>query len=139
MIKLTRAYRFSASHRLHAPALSDDENRETYGKCNNPYGHGHNYALEVTVEGPVNADTGRVCNPATLDRLVTQCVLENFDHANLNEQAQEFQSLVPTTENLAIVIAGRLRREWKSAFEGEWPRLGCIRVRETKRNTFEYR
>jgi 6-pyruvoyltetrahydropterin/6-carboxytetrahydropterin synthase len=139
MIKLTRAYRFSASHRLHAPALSDEENREVYGKCNNPYGHGHNYALEVTVEGPLDADTGRVCNPATLDRLVTQCVLENFDHANLNEQAEEFQSLVPTTENLAIVIDGRLRRAWKSAFEREWPRLGGIRVRETKRNTFEYR
>src|SRR5581483_8174136 len=138
MMRLTRVYRFCASHRLHSAELSDGENTELYGKCNNPYGHGHNYILEVTAEGPVDA-TGRVCDVATLDRLVHQYVLRDLDHRNLNEEAPEFATVVPTSENLALVIDRRLRAAWESAFAGESPRLSAIRLRETKRNSFEYR
>ena len=137
MIRLTRRYRFSASHRLHAPALSDDVNRELYGKCNHPYGHGHDYALEVTVEGPLDERTGRICDLVSLDELVTHYIVNDFDHRNLNHEAPEFRSVVPTSENLAIAIEERLKRVWKSGFSGEWPRLSRIRLQETRRNSFE--
>ena len=81
---LTRRYMFSASHRLHSPQLSDEENRATYGKCNNPHGHGHNYMLEVTVSGQVDEATGMVCNLVDLDGFVQQEILERFDLQNLN-------------------------------------------------------
>ena len=81
---LTRRYIFSASHRLHAEELTADENRAVYGKCNNPHGHGHNYALEVTVSGQVDAATGMVCNLVDLDEAVRREVLDRFDHENLN-------------------------------------------------------
>ena len=86
---LTRRYIFSASHRLHSDELSESENLATYGKCNNPYGHGHNYALEVTVSGQVNPQTGMVCNLVDLDDAVRREVLDRFDHENLNVR-QEF-------------------------------------------------
>ena len=81
---LTRRYMFSASHRLHSDAMSDAENAATYGKCNNPYGHGHNYALEVTVSGPVDESTGMVCNLVDLDGFVQREILQRFDLENLN-------------------------------------------------------
>ena len=84
---LTRRYMFSASHRLHSDAMSDAENAATYGKCNNPYGHGHNYALEVTVSGPVDESTGMVCNLVDLDGFVQREILQRFDLENLNTQA----------------------------------------------------
>ena len=85
---LTRRYMFSASHRLHSDAMSDAENAATYGKCNNPYGHGHNYALEVTVSGPVDESTGMVCNLVDLDGFVQREILERFDLENLNTRAE---------------------------------------------------
>ena len=88
-MRLTCRYRFAASHRLDSPALSPEENRKLYGKCNNPYGHGHNYALEVSVEGPVDAD-GQVVNREALDRLVKQYVLGVVDHKNLNQDVPAF-------------------------------------------------
>ena len=91
MIRLTRRYRFSASHRLHPAALTEDANVELYGKCNNPYGHGHNYVLDVTVEGPIDESSGRVCDVAALDRLVTRYMLKDFDHGNMNEDVAEFR------------------------------------------------
>lgn len=139
MIRLTRRYRFSASHRLHTPALAEDVNRELYGKCNNPYGHGHNYVLDVTVEGPLDESSGRVCDLATLDRLVAQYVLREFDHKNLNEDLPDFQASVPTSENLAAAIEQKLQQSWHCEFAGEWPRLSRIRLEETRRNSFEYR
>ena len=139
MIRLTRKYRFSASHRLHTASLPEDLNRELYGKCNNPYGHGHNYVLEVTVEGPLDASTGRVCNLATLDGLVTRYVVRDLDHRNLNEDTPDFRSVVPTSENLTVAIEERLRKAWRSGFPEEWPRLSRIRLVETKRNSFEYK
>ena len=101
---LTRRYRFSASHRLHSQEMSEADNRAVYGKCNNPFGHGHNYTVEITVSGPVDEKTGMVCNLVDLDRFVHQQVIERYDHQNLNLM-QEFTGNVPTTENLCIAIS----------------------------------
>lgn len=128
---LTRRYLFSASHRLHSDAMSDEQNQETYGKCNNPYGHGHNYALEVTVSGPVDPRTGMVCNLADLDGFVKREVLTRFDHQNLNTLA-EFKKKVPTTENLCAAIYDILQRGFRYAH------LEKVRIEETMMNSFEY-
>jgi 6-pyruvoyltetrahydropterin/6-carboxytetrahydropterin synthase len=136
LFRVTRSYRFAASHRLHAPQLSREENRELYGKCNNPYGHGHNYVLEVSARGPVDG-SGRALDTATMDRLVEQQVLAPFDHRNLNLDVNSFARLVPTSENLAVEICRRLKENWSAAFPGEWPRLDCVRIAETARNIFE--
>lgn len=136
-LHVTRRYRFCASHRLHSRELSEARNRELYGKCDNPYGHGHDYVLDVTVTGPLDKTTGRVCNPATLDALVTRYVLGEVDHKNLNEDIPEFAESVPTSENLTRMIEARLKHAWKSEFPEECPRLTRIRLQETKRNSFE--
>ncbi len=128
---LTRRYLFSASHRLHRDELSVEENRAAFGKCNNPHGHGHNYALEVTVSGQVDPATGMICNLVELDEAVRQEVLERFDHVNLNRRA-EFQSQVPTTENLSAVIFHILKQNFNSAH------LEKVRLEETAMNSFEY-
>src|SRR5215472_12590918 len=106
---LTRRYLFSASHRLHSAEMSAEENRETYGKCNNPHGHGHNYSVEVTVSGPVDQSTGMVCNLVDLDSFVEKEVLQRYNLENLNV-LQEFAKAVPTTENLCIEIYEILHR-----------------------------
>ena len=137
MFRVTRQYRFAASHRLHAPQLNDAENRELYGKCNNPYGHGHNYVIEISARGPLDANTGRAIDTAALDALVSREVLVPFDHSNLNQDGDAFASVVPTSENLAIEIWQRLNRNWAEAFPGEWPRLEKVRIAETARNVFE--
>jgi|SRR5271165_873765 len=128
---LTRRYIFSASHRLHSDELSEEQNHATYGKCNNPYGHGHNYALEVTVSGQVNPQTGMVCDLADLDETVRREVLERFDHENLNVR-QEFASAVPTTENLSAAIFNILQQNFTTAH------LEKVRLEETMMNSFEY-
>lgn len=128
---LTRRYRFSASHRLHSEEMSAEENRATYGKCNNPYGHGHNYALEVTVSGPVADDTGMVCNLVDLDGLVEREVLSRYHLENLNTR-QEFAVTVPTTENLCIEIFEILQR---GLLQGHLER---VKLEETMMNSFEY-
>ena len=128
---LHRRYRFSASHRLHSDAMSDAENSATYGKCNNPYGHGHNYTLEVTVSGPVEPETGMVCNLVDLDGFVEREVLEIFDHQNLN-MLPLFSELVPTTENLSTAIYDILQRGFSKAH------LEKVRLEETMMNSFEY-
>jgi 6-pyruvoyltetrahydropterin/6-carboxytetrahydropterin synthase len=129
---LTCRYRFAASHRLDSPALSAEENRKLYGKCNNPYGHGHSYALDVTVEGPVDAN-GQVVDREALDRLVRQNVLRVVDHKNLNQDVPAFFE-VPTTENLAALIERMLMEHWDLT-----ARLARIRISETERNTIELR
>lgn len=131
-VHLTRRYRFCASHRLHSPELSEAENRRMYGKCNNPHGHGHNYAVEVTVAGPVDEQTGMVANLEDLDRCVEREVVEAFDHKYLNEEIEEFRSIVPTTENLCREIYRRLEH-FPAA------RLERVRMEETAANSFEYR
>jgi len=128
---LTRRYMISASHRLQTDALTVEQNRATYGKCNNPYGHGHNYALEVTVSGQVSPDTGMICDLADLDGAVAKYVVNRFDHQNLNTLA-EFVTRVPTTENLAIVIYDILKRSFTAAH------LERVRIEETLMNSFEY-
>lgn len=137
MIRLTRRYRFSASHRLHSQQLSEARNRELYGQCNNPLGHGHDYLLEVGVRGPVDQRSGRVADVAALDGLVAGEVIRPFDHRNLNQDVAEFASTVPTAENLALEVERRLRARWSGVFPGEWPRLERIRIWETKRNAIE--
>jgi 6-pyruvoyltetrahydropterin/6-carboxytetrahydropterin synthase len=137
LIRVTRQYRFSASHRLHAPRLSASENAELYGKCNNPYGHGHNYQIEVSARGPVDERSGRALDLRALDQLVQVQVLGPFDHQNLNEGITIFEELVPTTENLAREIYRRLAVNWQSSFPGAWPVLEKVRIAETPRNIFE--
>jgi 6-pyruvoyltetrahydropterin/6-carboxytetrahydropterin synthase len=136
-MQVTRRYRFAAAHRLHSPAFTEQENRDLYGKCNNQYGHGHDYVLDVTAEGPVQPASGQVVHIATLDRLVSDRVLQDFDHRYFNADLPEFETLVPTSENIMRVIENRLMTHWREVFPGEWPRLEGIRLRETKRNFFE--
>ena len=128
---LTRRYHFSSSHRLHSAEMSIAENFATYGKCNNPHGHGHNYALEVTVSGPVDESTGMVCNLVDLDAFVEREVLARYQLANLNT-LEEFAQLVPTTENLSLEIYEILQRGFPQSH------LERVRLEETMMNSFEY-
>jgi 6-pyruvoyltetrahydropterin/6-carboxytetrahydropterin synthase len=130
-MRLTRRYRFAASHRLHTAALTEEDNRRVYGKCANPYGHGHDYLLDVTVEGPVDAH-GQVVNRASLDELVRERVLARMGHKNLNRDLPEFARFVPTTENLATLVRTILLNHWNLP-----PRLAHLRISETDRNTFD--
>lgn len=136
MFRVARRYRFSASHRLHSPALSAEENDRLYGKCNNPYGHGHDYILEVIVAGKSDARTGLVVPLHRLDDYVRRTVLIDFDHKYMNEQIAAFRDVPPTTENVATEIRRRLNAQWNDAFQ-ESPRLHSIRILETRRNTVE--
>jgi 6-pyruvoyltetrahydropterin/6-carboxytetrahydropterin synthase len=137
VFRVTRRYEFAASHRLHSGELSEAENRQLYGKCNNPHGHGHNYVVEVSVRGPLDRATGRAVDIAALDELVGREVVRPFDHHNLNREVAVFASVVPTSENLGFEICRRLKRNWKQVFPGEWPKLENIRIGETARNIFE--
>lgn len=130
-IELGRRYRFSASHRLHSLHLSEEENSRIFGKCNNPYGHGHNYVVEVSVSGDVDPATGMIANLDDLDAFVERQVLDPFDHKSLNEDVAAFREKVPTTENLCIEIFQRLKSFPKA-------RLERVRVEETRNNSFEY-
>jgi len=128
---LTKRYRFSASHRLHCPEMSAEENRAVYGKCNNPHGHGHNYFVEVTVAGQVDQQTGMVCNLADLDAFVNERIVQRYDLGNLNTLS-EFTGRVPTTENLCGEIFEILQREFHHA------EVEKVRMEETMLNSFEY-
>ena len=130
-IELGRRYRFSASHRLHSPHLTEEENCRIFGKCNNPYGHGHNYVVEVSLSGEVDPATSMIANLADLDAFVEREVLEEFDHKSLNEDVPAFRDKVPTTENLCIEIYQRLK-------SFPMAKLERIRVQETGNNSFEY-
>jgi 6-pyruvoyltetrahydropterin/6-carboxytetrahydropterin synthase len=128
---LTRRYRFCAAHRLHSEAMSEAENLATYGKCNNPHGHGHNYLLEVTVGGQVDGQTGMVCNLVELDDVVGREILSRYDHENLNT-LPDFSGKVTTSEVLAEQIFNILRREFHAAH------LERVKLEETSLNSFEY-
>ena len=136
-MRVTRVYRFSASHRLHARQLSADKNAELYGKCNNPYGHGHDYVLHISVAGVVDQKTGRVVDPGALDRYVAERVVAPLDHKDMNADVVDFRDTVPTTENLAIAIERRLLSDWKNRFGAI--RLDRVFIEETPRNKFELR
>lgn len=135
-MRLTRTYRFSSSHRLHSDQLSAESNAELYGKCNNPFGHGHDYIVRVSVSGPLDEGTGRVAIPGVLDRYVHRHVISVFDHRDMNTDVEGFRG-VPTTENLAIEVARRLEAGWDEAFAELT--LDRIWIQETPRNTFELR
>ena len=126
-----RRYMLSASHRLHADSLSEEENRAAYGKCNNPHGHGHNYVVEVLVGGAVDRETGMVMNMATLDEAVRTAVVERFDHTNLNFDPL-FVNHVPTTENLTKAVYDVLKNALPAG------RLEHVRIEETENNFFEF-
>jgi 6-pyruvoyltetrahydropterin/6-carboxytetrahydropterin synthase len=128
---LSRRYLFSASHRLHSDEMSEAENESTYGKCNNPYGHGHNYTLQVTVSGQVDPQTGMVCNLVDLDAFIEREVLTRYDKENLNTMS-EFKKAVPTTENLCLQIYEIVHRGFTRAH------LERVRLEETMMNSFEY-
>lgn len=130
-IELGRRYRFAASHRLHSSHLSEQENERIYGKCNNPYGHGHNYTVEIRVSGNVDPATGMIANLADLDAFVRREVLDPFDHRSLNEDVPAFREKVPTTENLCMEIFQRMKSFPRA-------RLEAVRIEETSNNSFEY-
>jgi 6-pyruvoyltetrahydropterin/6-carboxytetrahydropterin synthase len=130
-VVLGRRYSFAASHRLHSDRLSEAENARVYGKCNNPYGHGHNYVVEVQVSGHVDPATGMIANLAELDGYVQREVLDEFDHRDLSQDVPAFRDVVATTENLCIEIFSRLKR-FPAA------RLERVRIEETGKNIFEY-
>jgi 6-pyruvoyltetrahydropterin/6-carboxytetrahydropterin synthase len=132
-MKLTRKYEFAAAHRLHAPMLSAEENTARYGKCNNPRGHGHNYGLEVTVEGTPDAASGVLIAPHEMDALVEAEIFGRFDHKHLNEDCPEFENLIPTSENLARVIFDLLAPKIETASR----KLAKIGLHETQKNYFE--
>jgi 6-pyruvoyltetrahydropterin/6-carboxytetrahydropterin synthase len=129
-VYLGRRYHFAASHRLHTDAYDEARNRDVYGKCNNPHGHGHNYTIEVVLSGPVDATTGMVCDLAEMDVFAGKNVLAVFDHMNLNTLTN-FAHRVPTTENLCIEVY-RIFKDFHGA------KLERIRVEETDNNSFEY-
>jgi 6-pyruvoyltetrahydropterin/6-carboxytetrahydropterin synthase len=132
IVTVTRRVHFNAAHRLHNPALSDAENRAAFGPCNNPNYHGHNYELEVSVEGEVDPTTGYVVDLGVVKRIAEETVLAALDHKNLNLDVPEFRDLNPTAENIAVVIWQKL--------EGKLPgRLARIVLWETPRNWVEYR
>lgn len=130
MVSTSLRFEFSAAHRLHAAALSDEQNRELFGRCNNPSGHGHNYELEVTVASPIDSQ-GQGADLAALQRVVNARVIDSFDHKHLNVDCPDFRDLNPTVENIARVIWGRL--------QGQVPgTLRRIRVWETPKTVCEF-
>lgn len=136
MTVVTRRYQFSASHRLHCPELSSDENQSLFGKCNNPYGHGHDYVLHVSVMGSVDPVNGLLVRAAELDRLVQSTVLRSMSSRYLNLDVPPFDLVVPTTENVVLVIRDLLLQHWSEYVRSGDCRLQEIEVRETDRNTF---
>lgn len=131
MMRLSQKFEFSASHRLHNPALPDDQNRDLYGKCNNPLGHGHNYELQVTLrargDGALPADVSK------FERLVKETVIDRFDHRNLNAEIPEFRELIPSVENIAMVIYRLLKDRMSGVGE-----LASVTVWETPKTWCEY-
>lgn len=130
-VQLGRRYHFAASHRLHSPRLSEEENFRIYGKCNNPHGHGHNYTVEVRFSGAIDPATGMIANLADLDAFVNEHVISPFDHRSLQDEVAAFQATVPTTENLCVEIFLRLKPFPKAKLE-------AVSIEETSNNSFEY-
>jgi 6-pyruvoyltetrahydropterin/6-carboxytetrahydropterin synthase len=139
MMRLTRRYRFAASHRLHVPQFTDEENQRLFGKCNNPFGHGHDYLVEVTVAGPVNEKTGLLIDIPALDALVENKVLQRVRMKYLNEQVPEFEQVTATTENLAEQIRVWLKGAWEETFANSRVALDRVGIIETRKNVFETR
>ena len=133
MVRLSQKFEFSASHRLHSAKLSDEENRKCFGKCNNPNGHGHNYEVQVTLLGQPD-DRGSLLDVPTFERTVAETVIDKFDHKNLNVEVGEFAELMPSVENIAMVIYRLL----KPKFSDQRARLAAVTVWETPKTWCEY-
>jgi len=133
LVRATRLVHFSAAHRLYRGDWSDERNAEVFGDCSNPNWHGHNYELEVTVEGPVDAETGFVMDLKRLKELVERRVVSEVDHKNLNTEVAWLEGINPSTENVSVAIWGRLRGELADGV-----RLAKVMLRETPRNWVEY-
>ena len=131
-VTVTRLLRFNAAHRVHNPALSDEENRRLFGKCNNPNWHGHNYTLEVSVRGPVEERTGYVMDLGALRALVEESVVDEIDHRNLNVDVPFMQGIIPTTENIVVAVWRRLEPRIAPV------RLVRLKLWETENNYVEY-
>jgi 6-pyruvoyltetrahydropterin/6-carboxytetrahydropterin synthase len=131
-VTVTRVLHFNAAHRVHNPQLSDEENDRLFGKCNNPNWHGHNYRLEVSVRGPIDARTGYVMDLARLKRLVTERVIDHVDHKNFNLEVEFMRGTIPTTENIVVAF-------WNVIAPAVAPaRLTRLRLWETENNYVEY-
>ena len=133
MIKICRREVFNAAHRLFRAEWSDEENLNIFGKCSYPNYHGHNYVLEVWVEGEINAETGFVMDLKVLKQIINDTVLEKFDHQNLNLDCPEFNGIIPTTENIAVVIWNILREEISFDLNIE------VQLAETQKNKVSYK
>jgi 6-pyruvoyltetrahydropterin/6-carboxytetrahydropterin synthase len=133
IVRVTRRLHFSAGHRLHNPQLSEAENREIYGLCNNPAGHGHNYGLEITLRGEVDPETGYVFDLKRLKEVVGETVLADVDHANLNVDVPWLAGVIPTAENIAVHVWRRLAAVLPEGL------LESVVVTESERNLVEYR
>jgi len=135
IVEITHVQEFSASHRLHNPELSDEENRELYGICNNPNGHGHNYVVEVTVRGPVPDGTGMVMDLNRLQRLIVERLITPVEHKHLNFDVPFLEGTITTAENVAVAF-------WRELEPGLAPYRGAelfrIRVRESRMNYVDY-
>ncbi len=131
MVSVTESFEFAASHRLHCPSMSEEENRALFGKCANPNGHGHNYVVEVTVRGTPDAATGRIVSIQQLESIVKEQVVDRFDHKHLNLDCPEFANLNPSVENIATVIWGLLNGRFEST------PLAKVRVWETPKTYAE--
>lgn len=131
MIRVSQKFEFSATHRLHNPKLSEPENNRIFGKCNNPHGHGHNYEIQVTLTGEPDAN-GTLVHVPDFERLVGATVIDRFDHKNLNVELPEFAELIPTVENIAMVIFRLLKPRFSN------PKLASVTVWETPKTWCEY-
>lgn len=130
VVHFSRRWMFVAAHRLHVDALTPERNREVYGKCNNPHGHGHNYVVQITLRGPVDPVTGMVTDLGALDAFARREMMDRFDHQNLNT-LECFRDLAPTTENLCLEL-------WRIFSEYPHATLERVRVEETGNNAFDY-
>jgi 6-pyruvoyltetrahydropterin/6-carboxytetrahydropterin synthase len=128
LLCVTRSVRFSAAHRYHRPELSDEQNRELFGACFHPHGHGHNYRVDVSVEGRVDPVTGMVINLAELDALLKEEIVKRFDHRFINYDIDHFAEVVPTCENIALYLGDRLLPLIEATGAG---RLARVRVWES--------
>lgn len=131
-VTVSRKAHFNAAHRLHNPKWSDEQNEQYFGKCNNAEYHGHNYELIVSVRGEIDPESGYVCDMKWLKDLIKDKIEDRFDHKNLNTQTEEFKELIPSAENIAVVIYDLLRPEVNESFDLK------ITLYETPRNFVEY-
>ena len=134
MIYITRRFNFSASHRVYNPAISDEENFNIYGKCSYPNGHGHNYAMDVTVEGEVDPEIGFVMDLTELKSIVNNCIIEKVDHRNLNTDVDFMKGVLPSTENIAI----KFWEQIENKINTDKRKLHSIKIQETINNSVEY-